>query len=233
MPTPPRTEHLADVVGPAGLIADRSRAAMLEALAEGEERSGMDLAAIAGTSPQTASAHLAKLAKGRLVVAVPVGRMRYYRLASAQVSDALRALSAIAQLNTEGSRAHGTPLAEAIARTCYDHLAGRLGVDLTDALLGRRIIARQEGSYRLTVRGAPILRDFGLNLPAVRMRYRAYALPCLDRTERRPHLAGSLGAAIASRLFQLGWVVRVDGTRTLRVTRTGERGLRATFGIEP
>jgi DNA-binding transcriptional ArsR family regulator len=229
-PKVPAVSHRADISTPAGLIADRSRATMLLALAGGGEWSATDLAALAGISAQTASSHLSKMADGRLVVAKSVDRARYYRLAGPDVADALRALAALApgDTNTPGSRLEPP---DAGARTCYDHLAGRLGVALTDALLTQRIISR-EGGYHLTVRGAPALRALGLNLPAIGARRRSYAHPCMDRTERRPHLGGSLGAALADRFLELGWIERFPGSRALRVTPAGRRGLRATFGIE-
>jgi DNA-binding transcriptional ArsR family regulator len=230
MPKVPTRTHGADISTPAGLIADRSRATMLLALAGGGEWSATDLAAVAGISAQTASSHLSKLADGRLVVATSADRARYYRLAGPDVADALRALTALAPTGTNPRRSRLEP-PDAGARTCYDHLAGRLGVALTDALLTQRIISK-EGGYHLTVRGAPALRALGLNLPAIRARRRSYALPCMDRTERRPHLGGSLGAALAARLLQLGWVQRIPGTRALHITPAGRRHLKATFGVE-
>jgi DNA-binding transcriptional ArsR family regulator len=223
----------------ASAIGDPSRAAILMALANGERLAATDLAACAGISASTASAHLARLVRSGLVAVESAGRLRYFRLSNSGVSRALEALGALSGTGNSHVRGAGTATDRA-ARMCYDHLAGRLGVELTKAMVRQRFITGEAwkrrpttgDAYDLTKKGVEFLRSFGIDPRAVRARPRSYAHGCLDRTERRPHLAGSLGAAVAARLLDLGWVERIPGTRALRITRSGRRHLKATFGVE-
>jgi DNA-binding transcriptional ArsR family regulator len=235
-------------------MADPARAAMLLALLDGRPLAATELSRLAAVSPPTASAHLAKLLDGGLVTVVRQGRHRYYRLAGHQVAEAIEALSQIARpAPVRSLRQSRRAAALAEARTCYDHLAGRAGVELLDALLregmlaeadrgGARPAARAAGQdgrpgteraavrYRVTGPGAAALAPFGINLDAVRTSRRRFAGPCLDWTQRRPHLGGGLAAAITARLFELEWIERGPRPRSVRVTAAGREGLAATFG---
>lgn len=223
-----------DIAAIAQLIADPSRARMLEALVDKQILSAGVLADRAGISPQTASTHLAKLVQCGLLTLITQGRQRYYTLANAEVAHALEALAVIAP------PAKIRSLREAIvaeqlhlARTCYDHLAGRLGVELTQALqhAGMLQLEEQNRRYRLTDIGTCFLTEFGIDLENLRRLRRAFALPCLDWSERRYHLAGALGAALLDRLFQLGWIQRrMAGDRTVLLTESGEAGLTGALG---
>jgi DNA-binding transcriptional ArsR family regulator len=222
----------------AALIADDARSAMLVALARGDRLAAKDLAAFAGVSSSTASSHLGKLVDGRLVSRERAGRIHYYRLAGPAVARTLESLSA---LRPGGEKdGGGRPHDDRRARTCYDHLAGRLGVSLMEALAKGKLISRQGWSRRparggavgTTKAGIEFLRSFGVSPPAVRAQQRSYAHQCLDRTEGRPHLAGALGAAITARIFELHWLERLPDTRALRITAAGRRGFKAQFGIE-
>lgn len=191
-----------------------------------------DLARRARVSAPTASSHLGKLVAGGLITAERRGRQRYYRLAGREVAEALEALSTIAPSRPVRSLRDET-LGDAIraARTCYDHLAGRLGVALAQALERNGVIVSADDGYAVTRRGEQALAWFGLDVEALRGHRRPVTRACLDWSERRFHLAGALGAAVTTRLFELGWVERVGSGRAVRVTQSGRAGLRDTFGL--
>jgi DNA-binding transcriptional ArsR family regulator len=216
----------------AALIGDAARAVILLALIDGRELPASELAFRAGASPSSASAHLAKLVDGGLLKVTAAGRQRLFRLASPEVGHALETLAAIARparivaLNQnfamERLRA---------ARSCYDHLAGRLGVAVTDALLARDALARTGSAYEVTQRGKKLFGRLGIDLTEARQVRRNFARPCLDWTERRPHLAGSLGAALMQHFLSAGWVARSPRDRALRVTPKGCAELERHFRI--
>jgi DNA-binding transcriptional ArsR family regulator len=216
------------------LIGDPARANILAALMDDRARTASELAYIAGVSPQTASAHLAKLTDGKLLSMERQGRHRYYRLAGPGVAQALEALMVVASNGPHRHRPPGPrdPVVR-YARTCYDHLAGRLGVGIADHLIAAGHLAPDADDYVLSSVGEAFLADFGIDIAALQSQRRAFARRCLDWSERRPHIAGALGAAIASRCFDLGWLERVDDSRGLTATRRGQTGLRDTFGIDP
>jgi DNA-binding transcriptional ArsR family regulator len=221
-----------DLAAGAGAIADPARAAMLEALFDGTPRSAGALAREAGIAASTASHHLGRLLDAGLIVVEPDGRRRAFRLAGPDVAHALEALAVISPQRPSRTLRRATRLeAERVARTCYDHLAGRLGVAVCDALLEARAIAPDgERDYVLGPRAGRAFDALGVTLP--RPGRRAYARACLDWSERRPHLAGALGAAVAETLLDRRWVARVPGTRALRVTEAGREGLREALSLE-
>ncbi|WP_237216375.1 helix-turn-helix domain-containing protein [Falsiroseomonas oryziterrae] len=223
MPTP------AALAGIAALIGDPARAAMLAALLDGRALSAGELAEAAGVTPQTASAHLAKLTAAGLLGAAKQGRHRYHRLASPAVA---RLIEGLLELSVAPRRVVTGPRDAALrrARTCYDHLAGRLGVALADALAVRGAIELTDEGGAVTESGTGFLAGIGITPPA---RSRVWCRPCLDWSERRPHLAGALGAALCTRCFELGWVRRQAGGRALDITPAGWRGLADVFGVMP
>jgi DNA-binding transcriptional ArsR family regulator len=223
----------AGVSGVARLIGEPARAAMLDALLSGSALAAGELARAAGVSPATASEHLARLRAGGLVEMVAAGRHRYYRLATPEVAEALEALSLLGSAQPVRSlRESRTAQALALARTCYDHLAGRLGVAVNDALVSRRALVAGGDGYLLTGTGEALLAELGVPVAAARATRRHFARQCLDFTERRPHLAGSLGAALCGRLLELGWLVRrTPGERALRLTIAGRAGLAAALDL--
>jgi DNA-binding transcriptional ArsR family regulator len=216
----------------AALIGEPTRTAMLVELMCGRALTATELATRAEVAPSTASDHLAQLVRGGLLTCLAQGRHRYYRLASAEVARLIEAMGALADI--PDPRGQVDPeLAAGIkfARTCYDHLAGRLGVAVADALVGRDLARLEGDSFRLTSAGQAWLSRLGVDVAAARRAKRAFARACLDWTERRPHLAGSLGAALYARLVELGWLERLDGERTVELTPLGEAGLRTELGI--
>jgi DNA-binding transcriptional ArsR family regulator len=218
-----------DLAAVGGLIGDSSRAAMLDALMTGRALTASELARVAGVSPSTASEHLARLAAGGLVESVAQGRHRYFRLAGPEVGAALEALSHIAPAKpVSGLRQSGHAKALGFARTCYDHLAGTCGVALHDASFANGWLDPTPAGYAVTVVGERELARLGVDVAQLRAGRRAVARPCLDWTERKPHLAGSLAASLTARLIELGWLVRRSGeSRSLRLTDEGRRGLEA------
>jgi DNA-binding transcriptional ArsR family regulator len=221
-----------DVASAAALIGDSTRAAFLLALSEAEALPASELAARAGVSAPTASAHLVKLAEGGLVAAERRGRHRYFSLADPAVATALEALSVIAPTHPVRSlRDADRTAAIRAARTCYDHLAGRLGVSLTEALEERALIARRDGEFSVSRRGRRELADLGLDVGELRRERRAFARACLDWSERRYHLAGAVGAALATRCFELGWIERRGTGRAVALTPAGRGELQSRFGL--
>jgi DNA-binding transcriptional ArsR family regulator len=225
----------ADIAKVGALVADPARARILLALADGRSLPATVLADEAGVSASTASAHLSKLVAGGLLDARRDGRHRYFRVAGPDVAELIEALARLSPASTIRSLGPGTRV-EAIrfARTCYDHLAGVAGTTLMDAMLERGLFADDDLSsdYRLTERGATELTAFGIELAPLHARRRPLIRGCVDWSERRHHLAGSLGAAVARRMFDLGWLEPARDSRAVRVTQAGRRGLRETFGVE-
>jgi DNA-binding transcriptional ArsR family regulator len=216
----------------AALIGDSTRAAMLDALMDGEARPAGELARRAGVAPSTASEHLARLVEGRVLSVEPRGRERRYRLASVEVAEVLEALSCLgSETPVTSLRAAGRNEALRAARTCYDHLAGRLGVAVTEALVEREALRARNGSFELTGGGEAFLAELGVDVAGARARKRVFARACLDWSERRPHLAGALGAALAEAALAQQWVRRRPNDRALRITPEGARAFRERLGI--
>jgi DNA-binding transcriptional ArsR family regulator len=220
----------------ASLLAEPARAAMVTALLDDRPLAAGELARLAGVSPATASSHLARLLSGGLVTVVSQGRHRYYRLAGPEVAAVIEALASLSPASPVRSlRESQDAAALARARTCYDHLAGRAGVALLDALLARGLLVAPQAHggparFEVTVDGLATLSAFGLDVGALKRTRRCFAGSCLDWTERKPHLSGALGAAITARLLGLRWIERGHRRRAVRVTPAGAEGLAATFG---
>jgi DNA-binding transcriptional ArsR family regulator len=226
----------ADIAPMAQLLADTARAAMLWSLSDGRALPAGALAAAGRVQPSTASEHLAKLVQGGLLVAERHGRHRYYRLANDRIVPALEALAVAARPTVaRSSKEAHTARQLRFARSCYDHLAGAVGVRLTDALVGADALRLVGRDYQLTAAGADRLRGLGLDVEGMaemaRRRRRALARACLDWSERRYHIAGVLGAALLTRLLELRWFERVPAGRALRPTPIGRRGFRREFGL--
>ena len=213
----------------AALVGDPARATMVSALLDGRALTASELALAARITPQTASTHLAKLTEAGLFSVVRNGRHRYFRLASPTVVDMLDGIVAVAL----AKRPRYRPLSRqaralSAARICYDHLAGRLSLDLTDAFVAREyVVIDDDEAAEITTAGKRFFTRFGIQLPPVRS-----TRLCLDWTERRPHIAGALGAAMTKRCFDLGWMERMKRSHAVIVTSLGRRSFQKTFGIE-
>ncbi|MFI9807052.1 ArsR/SmtB family transcription factor [Streptomyces sp. NPDC052301] len=227
----PRAAGLAAL---AALVADETRAACLLALLDGRAWTAGELARHAGVAASTLSEHLGKLVAGGLLDEERQGRHRYVRLADARVAGLVEELAAQvppAEVRPRSLRASSAGAAMARGRTCYDHLAGRLGVAVTDALTLRGLL-RQDTGFALTDAGVEWFGAAGIALDLSNRR-RPPARACLDWTERRPHLAGAAGAALCRHVLEAGWCVRVGSARAVKVTPSGERELSALLGISP
>jgi DNA-binding transcriptional ArsR family regulator len=210
------------------LIGNPVRARFIGALMDGSERSAGELAALVGATPQTASAHLAGLVAGGLLAVRPQGRHRFYRLRNEQVAEAIEVLSLTATDTAQRPRV-GESLRS--ARRCYDHLAGRLGVSICDFAVGRGYVVAGGEGVTLTKAGGGWLASLQLE-PPVGLR-RPLVRFCQDWTERRPHLAGWLGAALCRRLEEQDVIRRVSGSRALAVTPPGRVALARLFRVRP
>jgi DNA-binding transcriptional ArsR family regulator len=226
-----------DIAPAAALMADPTRAAILKALLDGRPLAAGELARTARVTPATASAHLAKLLDGGMIAVTRQGRHRYYRLAGYQVAAAIEAVALISRdIPVRTLRQSREAEALAAARTCYDHLAGRAGVELLGSLLSSGTLYGTgapdsfQQTFEVTRGGQGTLCSFGIDIEELRRGRRRFAGSCLDWTQRRSHLNGALAAAITTRLFELGWIERTPRRRCVAVTAAGEDGLARTFG---
>ncbi|MFE9041975.1 MULTISPECIES: ArsR/SmtB family transcription factor [unclassified Streptomyces] len=221
-----------DLAAFAALFAEESRAAMLLALLDGRAWTAGELARHARVAPSTATEHLGKLVAGGVLTEERQGRHRYVRLAGPGIAQLVEELAALAGPGADEPRrslaAVNAGRALARGRTCYDHLAGRLGIAVTDALTARGLL-RQDTGFALTDRGLEWFADVGI--PLVAKGRRPLARGCLDWTERRPHLAGVAGAAFCAHALDSGWCVRIGSERAVKVTPAGERALLQELGI--
>lgn len=217
----------------AALVGDPARANILCALLGGRALTATELAYAAGVTPQTTSGHLAKLAGARLLVPMKQGRHRYYRLAGPHVGQMLEGIMKVAISGPPRFQPR-TPADDKLrhARTCYDHIAGVLGVSLAERLTECEHIVLGDEAGEVTPAGAEFFARLGVDLSAARSKRRLFCRPCLDWTERRPHIGGAVGAALATRCFELKWIERVRGTRALSITPAGRRGLLEHFSLQ-
>ncbi|HWK98237.1 MAG TPA: helix-turn-helix domain-containing protein [Pseudolabrys sp.] len=219
----------------ANLAGDPARAGMLHALMDGRALTASELAQAAHVTPQTASGHLTKLAAGGLIAVEKQGRHRYHRLASPSVARMLESIMQVAadarpRVIVTGPR----DKALRAARTCYDHLAGHLGVALADAMIANQQIELTADAGIVTAQGATLFERLGIALDTRKPERskRILCRPCLDWSERRPHIGGALGAALCAHCLTVGWIRRIEGSRAVGVTTKGRVAFRDVFGIE-
>ncbi|MDN3022111.1 metalloregulator ArsR/SmtB family transcription factor [Streptomyces sp. S.PB5] len=228
-----RSPQAAELARLAGLLADETRASCLLALLDGRAWTASELARRAGVAASTLSEHLGKLVAGGLLAEERQGRHRYVRLADARVAQLVEELASHvtpqAVVRPRSLREASAGSAMARGRTCYDHLAGRLGIAVTDAMTARRLLSQDTG-FALTEAGLAWFDVTGIALE--RKGRRPLARACLDWTERRPHLAGVAGAAFCRHALEEGWCVRIGSERAVKVTAAGERALAELLGIE-
>ena len=216
----------------AAAIGDTGRARMLYSLSDGRARTSTELAAIAGVTPSTASVHLRRLKDHDLVTVVAQGKHRYYALGGPRVAAALEALSVVA--GTPGRFVPNTPQQLRLARTCYDHIAGTLGVRLHDSFVASHWLKKEAEdslSYAVTPAGASALDGLGIDVEQIRGQRRRFAFACLDWSERRAHLGGALAAAVLDVALRRRWVTREPGSRALSVTPSGRRDMAKRFDV--
>ncbi|MET0219616.1 MAG: helix-turn-helix transcriptional regulator [Tardiphaga sp.] len=224
----------ANMVEVAALVGDTARATMLAALMGGQALTSSELADIAHITRPTASGHLAQLTDARLLAVTASGRNRYYRIASPLVARMLESISAVAAIDMppryRPRSAHDD--ATRFARTCYDHLAGAVGVAIADAMAARRLVAFSCDGGEVTEAGGRFLADFGADLSEAAAGRRIFCRACLDWSERRFHIGGHVGAEIWRCCHARGWFKRQRDSRAVSLTGAGRRGLHESFGIE-
>ena len=216
------------------MVGEPARAAMLVALLDGRALTATELAGVADVTRPTASAHLARLSEGGLLHRTSRGRHRYFRIAGPEVAAMLEGMLVVAAGAAAARRVPRPRVDPALrdARTCYDHLAGRLGIGLADALVAKGALTLTAEAGEITPRGRDLLAEFGIAAEVARSAGRLYCRPCMDWSERRWHLAGVLGTALLHRCLDLGWVRRALEGRAVTVTAKGRRGFARTFDFE-
>ena len=224
----------ANMVEIAALVGDTARATILAALMGGQALTSSELAELARVSRATTSEHLSKLTQARLLSVTQKRRNRYYRIASPLVAKMLESIKAVAALETPARYQPRSAQEEALrfARTCYDHIAGRLGVAIADALVQKRYAVMNDEGGQLTAAGKRFLTGCGSVLIQYPGSRRIFCRPCLDWSERRYHIAGHVGAEICRCCLERGWLVRQPRSRGLHLTPTGRRGLVEAFGVD-
>jgi DNA-binding transcriptional ArsR family regulator len=219
-----------DMATIAALIGDPARANILCALLDGRALTAGELAYAAHVSPQTASGHLGKLKSAQLIEVAQQGRHRYFRLAGQHVAAMLESISGVAAIAPPRLRPPRIDDDMRNARMCYDHIAGRLGVTLADTLREHQHIEFADDGGVVTPLGEAFFAKLGVDLSSARQSRRVFCRPCLDWSERRPHLAGAVGGALAKRLMENRWIARKRNSRALTITPIGWTGIERTFG---
>jgi DNA-binding transcriptional ArsR family regulator len=214
----------------ASAIGEPARVRMLYCLLDGRARTSTELAVIAGVTPSTASAHLNRLTSDRLIKVLVQGKHRYYSLDNTDVANALEGLSVIAGVSND-KFVPNTPARLREARTCYDHIAGRVGVLMHNSFKKLRWLSGDD-EYELTPQGKKEFETLGIDVESIRLLRRRFAYPCVDWSERQPHLGGSLAAAILKIVLKRKWMTRELEGRELTVTRIGKRELQTRFGFQ-
>lgn len=222
-----------DLAAIAALIADGNRAQMLLVLLSGTEQSGSALAEAAGISRPLASAHLKKLTAGGLVAVRPDGRQQLYSIASEPVADALETLILLApQRPPRSLRESARADSLRWARMCYDHLGGVVGVAITEALIARGLVSPREGAYVLGPDGPAGFAELMIEVGALAPGSRPLLRPCMDWSQRRHHLAGTIGAALVREMTSRRWIAGREASRVITVTPAGHDGLRDWLGVD-
>jgi len=213
----------------AALVGETTRTRMLLALGDGRALPAGELAACADITAQTASGHLAQLVMAGLLTMVRQGRHRYYRLASSHVAALLESVMVVAATSPRPMVSSRVDPALQQGRTCYNHLAGRLGVAICDALVQAHRVILDDAGAHITPGGLVFLESMGIDIRGIRRH--PYARTCIDWSERRPHLGGTIGIAIHKRCLELAWIVPHLDSRAVRVTDLGKKQFLSQFGI--
>lgn len=217
----------------AALLGETSRATILASMMDGRFHTASELAYMAAIKPQTASFHLAKLVEGKLIKVEKQGRHRYFQLAGEDIAQFLESFLAISPPPEVRSLKQSSQIKLLQdARTCYDHLAGKLGVQLTESMLKAGYLTLEGKQFALTDEGILFFTTFGIDLTALKRKRRSFSHACLDWSERRYHLAGALGCELLNQFFNLGWLLRVPSIRAIKVTEKGKIGFKEVFHLD-
>jgi DNA-binding transcriptional ArsR family regulator len=222
----------ASVAKVAKLVSESSRAAILTILLDGRFHPVTDLANKVGIKPQTASYHLAKMVEANVIEVETHGRHRYYGICNPEIAQVMESLLQIAPpIKIKSFKESKEQEALRQARTCYDHIAGSLGVKITNALVENQFLREGEKEFHVTDAGAAFFQTLQIDINPLKKKRRKFCNKCLDGSERRHHLAGALGKAMLERLLELNWIQRTPNSRALKITTIGEKELPKKFGI--
>ena len=222
-------QHFKDITS---LLGEPARATMLWTLLDGRALTATELAICADVSSQSASMHLGKLVQAEVLKAASQGRHRYYQLARPEIAYVVEALANLVPERKKGQQA-ATPPANGVryCRTCYDHLAGKVAVAITGTLVQQEILAEADDSYAITSSGVDWLEKLGIDIAALSRQRRQFARQCLDWSERKHHVAGTLGAALLNKWLEHGWIKRQKNSSAAIVTAQGQRGFFELLGL--
>jgi len=217
----------------ASLIGEPVRATVLWSLLDGKAYTATELAIVADVSPQSISMHLNKLVKENLLTVESQGRHRYYRFSKPEVAYVIEAMANLLPADKMNGIHESTNSINGIkyCRTCYDHLAGKIGVAITEQLLKQKIILVDEKQYAITSKGTKWFMEMGISISKLECKRRVFARQCLDWSERRHHLAGALGAALLTKMFDSGWIRKTKGSRAIIITSKGQTQLYKKFKL--
>ncbi|WP_079528010.1 ArsR/SmtB family transcription factor [Halobacillus hunanensis] len=217
----------------ASILGEPSRSLILTSLMDGRFHTATELAYMAGIKQQTASFHLSKLMKANLIIMEKHGRHRYYHIIDGEVAQILESFLALSRPPEIRSLNQSIQMkALKSGRTCYDHLAGELGVGLTESMLQEGLIEKAEKEFIVSSKGERFFEEFGLDISKLRQKRRSFSRVCLDWSERQHHLAGALGNAIAAKLFEINWIEKHPSSRAVKVTERGHDGLQKYFNMK-
>jgi DNA-binding transcriptional ArsR family regulator len=215
------------------MLAVPARANILIALFDGRALTATELALAGGVTPQTTSSHLSKLVDAGLLRAEVHGRHHYYRLAGPEIASALEPLTLIVANRPVPARGRSRELEELrTARMCYDHLAGKLGVEIARAMQERRLIRSSSGNFELTGKGEKFCQSLDIDIASLQEQRRMFARECLDWSERKLHIGGALGAALSANFIERQWIVRARARRRVFVSETGGKAFRKLLGLD-
>jgi DNA-binding transcriptional ArsR family regulator len=216
------------------LLGDKARSTMLWYLLDGRAYTATELAMCADISAQSASNHLSKMVNANMLIVKKQGRHRYYQYANPEIAHAIESIAGLVPVNAELKRMEKTEHSDFTqARTCYDHLAGKLGVAVTESLLQQKIIVSSNNVFEITKKGQPWFSDLGIDVNRLMQQRRSFLRPCLDWSERKYHIAGSLGAALLDLMLAEDWIRRIKKSRTVIITAKGEKNLYEYFKLTP
>ncbi|AFQ12298.1 TPA: winged helix-turn-helix domain-containing protein [Bacillus pacificus] len=217
----------------ASLLSDASRSAILVHLMDGRPHPATELANAAKIKPQTATFHLNKLLEAQIISVEKHGRHRYYKLANHELADSLETIFFITQPEPIQSFKQAKEMNEIeFARTCYDHLAGKLGVEIANALLRKEVLVKNETDFQVTKIGEKFFYGLDIDLEKLQTKRRAFSKCCLDWTERKHHIAGALGNILLERMLEMNWIIKVKHSRAIHITPLGRQKLKEVFSIK-